>query len=165
MYALYQWMDMHLGYPLVQCIHSLSHSHYFFMPLHNSFIFIQGRLPPVTNSHMFPCLHPFSKVCFHRDVSVWVHWGRKLLRFSLAFCRAGRFSSLCNMESVSLEPLKKNIDVDFVRELLEEFQQKTGSQVARNILDNWDAEKGKFVKVRHCVKHYWFLWMLQEGVD
>ena len=54
------------------------------------------------------------------------------------------------MESVSLEPLKKNIDVDFVRELLEEFQQKTLSQVARNILDNWDAEKGKFVKVRVC---------------
>ena len=71
--------------------------------------------------------------------------------FLSCFCRAGRFSSLCNMESVSLEPLKKNIDVDFVRELLEEFQQKTGSQVARNILDNWDAEKGKFVKVRHSV--------------
>ena len=53
------------------------------------------------------------------------------------------------MESVALEPLKKNIDVDFVRELLEEFQQRTGSKVAGNILNNWDTEKSKFVKVSH----------------
>ena len=51
------------------------------------------------------------------------------------------------MESVALEPLKKNIDVDFVRELLDEFHQKTGSVVAKSILDNWDAEKAKFIKV------------------
>ena len=51
------------------------------------------------------------------------------------------------MESVALEPLKKNIDVDFVRELLDEFHQKTGSVVAKSILDDWDTEKAKFIKV------------------
>ncbi|KAK7108161.1 hypothetical protein V1264_015947 [Littorina saxatilis] len=58
----------------------------------------------------------------------------------------GRFDSLCNQESVSLVPLK-NIDVDFVRELLQEFHQKTGSEVARNIMANWAKEKDKFIKV------------------
>ena len=69
-------------------------------------------------------------------------------------CRAGRFDSMCNMESVSVGPLKKNIDVDFVRELLQEFQEKTGSQVALDILNNWDTEKDKFIKVRHFLLIY-----------
>lgn len=58
-----------------------------------------------------------------------------------------RFHSLCNQESVALEELKKKIDMDCVLEILGEFQKKTGSQIALHILNNWEAEKDKFVKV------------------
>ncbi|XP_076444401.1 uncharacterized protein LOC143282637 [Babylonia areolata] len=60
---------------------------------------------------------------------------------------AKRFHSLCNQESVALESMVKKVDVDFVRDLLEEFQKKTGSQVAQNILNNWDKEQENFIKV------------------
>ncbi|KAL8570900.1 hypothetical protein ACOMHN_023573 [Nucella lapillus] len=59
---------------------------------------------------------------------------------------AKRFHLLCNQESVSLEGLKE-IDKDFVHQLLEEFHEKTGSLVAKKILNNWEAEEGNFVKV------------------
>ncbi|KAK7486587.1 hypothetical protein BaRGS_00022112, partial [Batillaria attramentaria] len=60
---------------------------------------------------------------------------------------AGRFDQLCNQESVALERLEEMEDVNFVHDLLEEFQQKTGSKVALGILDNWAETKQKFVKV------------------
>lgn len=56
------------------------------------------------------------------------------------------FPSKCNMESVSLEQLDQE-DVTFVKNLLVEFKYKTGSEVAENILDNWDQELKYFVKV------------------
>lgn len=57
------------------------------------------------------------------------------------------FHQRCNQESVALESLELPEDLTFVQELLEEFQHKTGSRLARSILDNWQEEKLNFVKV------------------
>ena len=57
------------------------------------------------------------------------------------------FYDKCNQESVSLEPLELLEDCTFVRDTLEDFWQKTGSELARNMLDNWTTEQKHFVKV------------------
>lgn len=45
---------------------------------------------------------------------------------------------------LSLEELE---DINIVKGLLKEFHEKTGSEVALNILQNFDIEKSKFIKV------------------
>ncbi|XP_025097686.1 putative glutamate synthase [NADPH] isoform X1 [Pomacea canaliculata] len=67
----------------------------------------------------------------------------------IAYCYDGlkRFHQLCNQESVALEVLEEQEDVTFVHDLLVEFQQKTGSKLARRLLDNWVEERKNFIKV------------------
>ncbi|XP_071114158.1 uncharacterized protein [Haliotis cracherodii] len=66
----------------------------------------------------------------------------------IAYCydKIKKFDQLCNQESVALESLS-SADATFLDETLREFVDKTGSELAKNILDNWSEEKQHFVKV------------------
>ncbi|KAJ8315663.1 hypothetical protein KUTeg_007813 [Tegillarca granosa] len=57
------------------------------------------------------------------------------------------FHQKCNQESVALEPLEADDDLNFVTETLTDFHNRTGSLVAKFILDNWTEEKKAFIKV------------------
>ncbi|XP_030386111.1 glutamate synthase [NADH], amyloplastic isoform X2 [Scaptodrosophila lebanonensis] len=59
----------------------------------------------------------------------------------------GSFKPKVNAESVELLPLQLEQDVDKVKELLRDFIEKTGSKVAKDILNNWSESQAKFVKV------------------
>ena len=75
----------------------------------------------------------------------------------------GRFASRCNTAMVSMEKLltakeqeaqidkglwhRGQADETQLRRLLEEHNRWTGSKRARDLLDNWDVSRGKFVKV------------------
>ncbi|KAL7287833.1 hypothetical protein TKK_0017905 [Trichogramma kaykai] len=59
----------------------------------------------------------------------------------------GSFRSKCNPEMVELLPLNKKEDIDFVQELLEEFVRKTGSLIAKDLLDIWPEPIHRFFKV------------------
>ena len=59
----------------------------------------------------------------------------------------GNFASLCNTSMVELLPLEKEEDVIFVRSLLEEFVEKTLSEVAQELLKSWPESRTRFVKV------------------
>jgi glutamate synthase domain-containing protein 3 len=61
--------------------------------------------------------------------------------------RPTTFPSLCNQDMVSLSPPENDEDVQTIRRLLENHVKYTGSQVAQAILDNWDTEIHRFVKV------------------
>ncbi|MGL1889269.1 MAG: glutamate synthase large subunit [Reichenbachiella sp.] len=56
------------------------------------------------------------------------------------------FASKCNMELVELETPDAE-DNEFLFEMLNKHNRFTGSKVAYGILDNWEAEKAKFIKV------------------
>ena len=73
--------------------------------------------------------------CF--ECKVWVFPGRER-----------QFDSMCNKTSVDLESLELDEDCQFIQDLLKEFHEKTGSQRALQILQNWAQEKQFFVKVR-----------------
>ncbi|MEZ5939808.1 MAG: glutamate synthase large subunit [Planctomycetaceae bacterium] len=53
----------------------------------------------------------------------------------------------CNLELVDLDPVEDIDDVAELKEMIEKHQIYTGSEVAGQILDNWDEELPKFVKV------------------
>ncbi|MCA9046105.1 MAG: glutamate synthase subunit alpha, partial [Planctomycetaceae bacterium] len=53
----------------------------------------------------------------------------------------------CNLELVDLDPVEDIDDVAELKEMIEKHQIYTGSEVAGHILDNWDEELPKFVKV------------------
>ncbi|XP_041354050.1 putative glutamate synthase [NADPH] [Gigantopelta aegis] len=57
------------------------------------------------------------------------------------------FHQRCNKDMVDILSLEMEADVNFVRETLDEFQKKTGSLLALNILQNWEQEKQHFLKV------------------
>ena len=59
------------------------------------------------------------------------------------------FHQRCNKEMVDIFPLETEPDVKFVQETLDEFQKKTGSLLALEILENWEQQKQHFLKV--CV--------------
>jgi glutamate synthase (NADPH/NADH) large chain len=63
------------------------------------------------------------------------------------FDEDGTFATRCNMEMVGLEALEEHEDLDLVQGLLERHFEYTGSTVAENILRDWPAQSGKFVKV------------------
>lgn len=48
---------------------------------------------------------------------------------------------------MELLPLKEENDLQYVHELLVEFKEKTGSIIAAELLSDWPASTGKFVKV------------------
>jgi glutamate synthase (NADPH/NADH) large chain/glutamate synthase (ferredoxin) len=58
----------------------------------------------------------------------------------------GTFAERCNRELVGLEPLAVD-DVSVVRELVQEHERRTGSQLAGRILDDWQRTQLRFVKV------------------
>jgi glutamate synthase domain-containing protein 3 len=54
---------------------------------------------------------------------------------------------MCNTETFELESVEVAEDISELRTLIENHQKYTGSKVAEQILNNWDAELGNFVKV------------------
>ncbi|ODN06304.1 Glutamate synthase [NADH], amyloplastic [Orchesella cincta] len=59
----------------------------------------------------------------------------------------GSFRNKCNPEMVELLPLELPEDLKLVKELLEEFQTKTGSEIAGRLLQDWPSGARHFVKV------------------
>ncbi|XP_043577717.1 glutamate synthase [NADH] isoform X1 [Bombus pyrosoma] len=59
----------------------------------------------------------------------------------------GSFKSKCNPEMVELLPLNKQEDIAYVKQLLEEFVEKTGSLIAEDLLMLWPEPTTRFVKV------------------
>jgi glutamate synthase (NADPH/NADH) large chain len=59
---------------------------------------------------------------------------------------SGRFSRQCNREMVDLDPLAA-ADVALVQDLIGKHYEHTGSSVARFILDDWDNQVSRFIKV------------------
>jgi glutamate synthase (NADPH) large chain len=57
------------------------------------------------------------------------------------------FEKQCNMESFELEPVADAADIEELKTLISNHLQYTGSTVAQQILDNWDASLAQFVKV------------------
>ena len=57
------------------------------------------------------------------------------------------FFSKCNPEMVELLPLNAKKDIDYVQQLLEEFEAKTGSLIARELLDIWPEPTSRIFKV------------------
>ncbi|KAL0267203.1 UNVERIFIED_CONTAM: hypothetical protein PYX00_009546 [Menopon gallinae] len=58
----------------------------------------------------------------------------------------GSFEGKCNKEMVELQQLPE-ADYSFILELLEEFVDKTGSVLAKEIIDTWPVVSKKFIKV------------------
>ena len=62
--------------------------------------------------------------------------------------QTGEFAaSLCNRESVDLDPVTNPQDVDMLQQLIVQHGELTGSPLAKWILGNWDSMLPKFVKV------------------
>ena len=59
----------------------------------------------------------------------------------------GEFAPKCNMEMVELEKVEEAEDVAELQALIEEHAERTGSAVAKEVLDNWSGTLGQFVKV------------------
>lgn len=59
----------------------------------------------------------------------------------------GLFDAHCNLEMIDLECVELTADVAELKQLIENHYQYTGSAKARAILDNWEDELLKFVKV------------------
>jgi glutamate synthase (NADPH/NADH) large chain len=57
------------------------------------------------------------------------------------------FERMCNPETFELENVEAAGDIDELRTLIENHQKYTGSTVAQNILNNWEKELTRFVKV------------------
>jgi glutamate synthase (ferredoxin) len=60
---------------------------------------------------------------------------------------AGTFEKRCNCEMVDLEPLDEVEDLDLVRLLVMKHVQHTGSALGALVLEGWDANVKRFVKV------------------
>jgi len=58
----------------------------------------------------------------------------------------GRFDSLCNTEMVDLDLLDESDEAE-LRGLIENHVLYTGSPKASRILENWERERERFVKV------------------
>ena len=58
-----------------------------------------------------------------------------------------KFVRHCNQEMVSLLPVDHESDIETLKSMITEHAEKTGSTVAQAILDNFDSELKKFIKV------------------
>jgi len=58
----------------------------------------------------------------------------------------GSFRSRCNTELVGFDEITPDEALE-LRGLVEEHHERTGSPVARRVLDGWDEELARFVKV------------------
>ena len=61
--------------------------------------------------------------------------------------RDGDFERMCNAETFELEEMENAEDIEELRGLIENHQSFTGSAVAQSILNNWENELSRFVKV------------------
>ncbi len=61
--------------------------------------------------------------------------------------RDGKFSQRCNTGMVELEDVVDQADLTLLQSMLEAHVKHTGSKNAQNILDNWEVELPRFVKV------------------
>lgn len=59
-----------------------------------------------------------------------------------------KFFRKCNPEMVELLPLELQEDLDYVKSLLIEFHEKTGSEIAKELVSVWPEPAKKFIKVR-----------------
>lgn len=59
----------------------------------------------------------------------------------------GNFAGKCNKNTVDLLPIDLPEDIEFLQKILAEFHEKTGSVVAKNILDTFETSKFLFTKV------------------
>lgn len=59
----------------------------------------------------------------------------------------GSFRSKCNLEMVELLPLELDDDLKYIKSLLKEFYEKTGSLIAKQLIETWPEPAKKFVKV------------------
>lgn len=50
---------------------------------------------------------------------------------------------------VELLPLTDDKDTDYVKSLLIEFEQKTGSIIAKNLIQEWPQAAARFIKVKN----------------
>ncbi|KAJ3255487.1 glutamate synthase [NADH] [Chytriomyces hyalinus] len=57
------------------------------------------------------------------------------------------FASKVNMEMVSLEAVANPKEITYLRRLIEEHHNRTGSKIAKSVLHNWMSVLPKFVKV------------------
>lgn len=60
---------------------------------------------------------------------------------------SGVFPQKVNQEMVELLPLEKKEDLDYVLSLLKEFHEKTGSVIAKGLIEEWPKPASKFTKV------------------
>jgi glutamate synthase domain-containing protein 3 len=59
----------------------------------------------------------------------------------------GEFAPNCNMEMVELESMEDAADIAELQGMIEEHAERTGSNVATEVLGNWNTALGQFVKV------------------
>ncbi len=59
----------------------------------------------------------------------------------------GKFPARCNMGLVGLETIETPEESEEVMNYIQEHVNVTGSSVGQAMLDNWDENVGKFVKV------------------
>lgn len=59
----------------------------------------------------------------------------------------GKFSTKCNKETFALEPVETESDILELKGLIKNHLHYTGSNVAKFILDNWEEEISRFMKV------------------
>lgn len=59
----------------------------------------------------------------------------------------GKFHTRCNTEMCDLLPVDTDEDMTFVKNFMQEFIDKTGSEVAKTLLSQWPISAEKFVKV------------------
>ena len=58
-----------------------------------------------------------------------------------------QFMINCNQDMVDLDPLESEEDVEIVKSLLAKHLEYTHSHVANEILNNWDTQQSRFIKV------------------
>ena len=63
------------------------------------------------------------------------------------FDQENTFEERCNLEMVVLERIVENDDIAELQRLVEKHVTYTGSQIAKNILNNWVSSLSAFVKV------------------
>ncbi|HEX4348210.1 MAG TPA: glutamate synthase large subunit [Vicinamibacterales bacterium] len=59
----------------------------------------------------------------------------------------GQFTSRCNQDMVELDPLDSLEDIEFVRHMIQQHVELTGSELGARILVEWEQMAPKFVKV------------------
>jgi len=67
----------------------------------------------------------------------------------LMCCREKLFDQRCNHESVEVLPVDSATDLNWLRDTLQEFVNKTGSTLTQTLLADWPASAKLFVKVCH----------------